>query len=594
MEGDRCSPQGIFLFVLIDLAVFVYCNIPGITENGASLPGNLLDGIGAVWQILGCADTILTRDDSIHHNALAVCYRELSAHFRDGQVINGVYDFLGELDLTGDYSFGTTAAIGIAEAVILLSLGDGEFLLPLGIQQITGGCCRFADRISTHGENVSGLGMTLGIGGQLAGNIPGRINLTLDFDGVCAAVDHLIYCPGQGRFALGSLPGDGIELVDGYRAEQVNVDRLIYAPIAVCHLRQNGLGFFRPNVLCSAGLSAVLCNGTVQGIGNHSIAQRVFDLCDFHSTQGELIHIGRRHIQGITGIAGSQIILAVDTSAAAICSKVPYPCRGAAPIVVGEILPLKDGTGESGITLGSGGVLVHLGQNKGRVKDGNIGYGDQILTGSNRMGVGLGVQLESLGSLGFLYGQHIPDVILLGRGCVAIGIGHKGFYYLSVQRNGVFSASQRVQRVVLNLIDAALGSIDRLLEGHRLGVLRIGQRNVGGFSTDGNLLDFHLTGAVHIDLVALRRFGFKHKVCATVEARPLTFSICIGFTDTCADITSIGSGQAGVVSTGNGSGAGGVTIKGKFRTCQICGACGVSLGQTDVASTFAVGRPVTS
>ena len=233
MEGDRSSPQGIFLFVLIDLSVFVYRNIPGIAENGARLPGNLLDGIGAVGQLLGCADTIRTRDDSIHHNALAVCYRELSSHFRDRQVINGVYDLLGELDLAGDYSFGTTAAIGIAEAVILLSLGDGEILLPLGIQQVAGGCCRFTDRISAHGENVSGLGMTLGIGGQLADNIPGRINLTLDFDGICAAVDYLIYCPGQGRFTLGSLPGDGIELVDGYRSEQVNVDRLIYAPIAI-------------------------------------------------------------------------------------------------------------------------------------------------------------------------------------------------------------------------------------------------------------------------------------------------------------------------------------------------------------------------
>ena len=236
MEGDRCGPQRILLFVFVNLAVFIYRNIPGITENGASLPGNLLDGVGAVGQLLGCADPVLARDDSIHHNALAVRHRELSAHFRDGQVINGVYDFLGNLDFAGDNSFGTTAAIGIAKAVILLFLGYGKVFLPLGIQQVAGGCCRFTDRISTYGENVSCPGMTLGIGGQLTDNIPGSINFPLNLDGVCAAVDYLIYCACQGRFALGSLPGDGIELIKSYRAEQINVDRLIYAPIAICHL----------------------------------------------------------------------------------------------------------------------------------------------------------------------------------------------------------------------------------------------------------------------------------------------------------------------------------------------------------------------
>ena len=80
------------------------------------------------------------------------------------------------------------------------------------------------------------------------------------------------------------------------------------------------------------------------------------------------------------------------------------------------------------------------------------------------MGVGLGVQLVPLGSLGFLDGQHITDVILLGRCCVAAGIGHKGFHHLAIQRNGVLCASQGIQAVILNLIDAALGSIDRLLE----------------------------------------------------------------------------------------------------------------------------------
>ena len=592
MEGYRCSPQRIFLFVLIDLSVFVYRNSPGITENRASLPGNLLDSIGAVGQLLGCADPVLASDDGIHHDTLAVCYRELSTHFRDGQVINGVYDHLGELDFAGDNGFGTTGAIGIAEAVILLFLGHGEALLPLLVKQVTGGRCRFSNCISTHGENVFCLGMALGIGGQHANNLTGRIDFTQHNHRIGAAVDHLIDGSGQGCFALGSLPGDGIKLVDADRAEQIGVDRLIYTPIAICHLCQNGLGFFCPDVLCAAGLGTVHRNGAVQGAGNHSIAKRIFDLCDFHSTQGELIDICRRYIEGITGIAGSQIILAVDTSAACVGSKVPYPCGGAAPIVVGEVFPLENRTGESGIALGSGGVLVHLGQHKGRVKDGNIGHRDQIFTGSHRMGVGLGVQFESLGCLGFLDGQNIPDVILLGRGCVAVGIGHKGFHYLAVQRNGVFSASQRVQRIALNLIDTALGSIDRFLEGHRLGIFRIGQCNIGGLDAYGNLLDLYLTGAVHIDLVPLRRFGFLHKVCSTVEARPLTLAVCVRFADTCADIARIRGRQAGIVSTGNGSGAGGVTVKGKFRTCQISGACGVGLGQTDAACAFAVRCPV--
>ena len=124
------------------------------------------------------------------------------------------------------------------------------------------------------------------------------------------------------------------------------------------------------------------------------------------------------------------------------------------------------------------------------------------------MGVGLGVQLVPLGSLGFLDSQHITDVILLGRCCVTAGISHKSFHYFAIQRNGVLCPCQRIKGIALNLIDAALGSIDRLLERHRLGVFSIGQCNVGGFNTNGNLFDLHLAGGIHIDLVPLRCLGF--------------------------------------------------------------------------------------
>ena len=90
------------------------------------------------------------------------------------------------------------------------------------------------------------------------------------------------------------------------------------------------------------------------------------------------------------------------------------------------------------------------------------------------MGVGFGVQLISLGSLGFLDGQHITNVILLSRYGIAIGIGFDSFNHLAIQRNGVFCTSKGLQTVVLNLIDAGLGSIDGLLQGNGFGVLCIG------------------------------------------------------------------------------------------------------------------------
>ena len=90
------------------------------------------------------------------------------------------------------------------------------------------------------------------------------------------------------------------------------------------------------------------------------------------------------------------------------------------------------------------------------------------------MGVGLGVQLISLGSLGFLDGQHITDVILFCGSRIAVGIGLDGFNHLAIQRNGVLRTCQRIQTVVLNLIDAGLGSIDGLLQGNGFRVLRIG------------------------------------------------------------------------------------------------------------------------
>ena len=208
------------------------------------------------------------------------------------------------------------------------------------------------------------------------------------------------------------------------------------------------------------------------------------------------------------------------------------------------------------------------------------------------MGVGFGVQLIAGRRLGFLDCQYITDVVLLGGYRIAVGIGLEGFHHGTVQGDGILGTCQRVQGITLDLLDTSCGCIDGLLQGHRLGVLCVGQGDFGGLGTYRDFLNFHLAGGIYIDFVALWSTGFEHKVHAAVEPSPLCLTRRIGLADAGTDIASVGSIQAGVVRTGNGNGAGGVTVQGEFRTCQIHSTCGIGLGQADRAGTFAIGSPV--
>ena len=120
--------------------------------------------------------------------------------------------------------------------MVLLGFRHGEGFLPVLIQQVACGSCGFTDGVSAHGEDVSGLGMTLGIRGQGADYRTGGIGFATNYHSIGAAVDDLELGTFQGRFALGSLAGDGIVLVQAYRAEQVGVDGFVHTPVTVCHL----------------------------------------------------------------------------------------------------------------------------------------------------------------------------------------------------------------------------------------------------------------------------------------------------------------------------------------------------------------------
>ena len=208
------------------------------------------------------------------------------------------------------------------------------------------------------------------------------------------------------------------------------------------------------------------------------------------------------------------------------------------------------------------------------------------------MGVGFGVQLIAGRRLGFLDCQYITDVVLLGGYRIAVGIGLEGFHHLTIQGDGILSTCQRVQGITLDLLDTSCGCVDGLLQGHRLGVLCVGQGDFGGLGTYRDFLNFHLAGGIYIDFVALWSTGFEHKVHAAVEPSPLCLTRGIGLADAGTDIASVRSIQAGVVRTGDGNGAGGITVQGEFRTCQIHSTCGIGLGQADRAGTFAIGSPV--
>ena len=208
------------------------------------------------------------------------------------------------------------------------------------------------------------------------------------------------------------------------------------------------------------------------------------------------------------------------------------------------------------------------------------------------MGVGLGIQFVPLWRFGFLDRQHITDVILLGRNGIAVGIGFDGFHYGSVQRNGVFCTSKGIQTVVLNLIDAGLRSIDGLLQRNRLGVFCIGQCNGGRTLTYGNFRYFHISAGIHIDFVTVRSLDFFQKISARVQTGPLGFAVGIGLSGTHIDITGIGSVKGVIVSAGDRSGAGRISIQSKLCACQISGACGVGLSQRNLASTSTVGCPI--
>ena len=121
---------------------------------------------------------------------------------------------------------------------MILFIGcDREGLFPTAIEQIAGRGGNFLDLISANRENAAGLGCTLCICGQLADNITGRINLSINFHGVGASVDYLEFCACQCSFALCSLSGHSIVLFNAYRTKQINVDRLVNTPVAIGHIR---------------------------------------------------------------------------------------------------------------------------------------------------------------------------------------------------------------------------------------------------------------------------------------------------------------------------------------------------------------------
>ena len=574
--------------------MFVHGDGPGVYQDGTSLPGDLSNGVAAVGQILGDAHTIFTDGDGIHHGTLAVGNRELCPCFRRGQVINGVDDLLGDLDLAADNGFGTAHTVSIAEAVVLLGFRHGEGFLPVLIQQVACGSCGFTDGVSAYGEDIPGLGMTLGIRSQGADHRSGGIGFAIHHHGIGTAVDDLKLGTFQGCFALGSLAGDGIVLVQAYRAEQVDVDGFVHTPVTIYHLGQDRLGFLCPDVFGTAGLGAVLCDGAVQGAGDHGVAQRILDFRNFHRTKRKLVHIGGRHIKCVTGVARSQIALVVDTSTITVRSKVPSTGGSTAPVVVREEFPLEYGTSKGTVALGSFRILIHLSQHERRVEDRNVGYGDHIVAGGDSVGIGLGVQLVAGRRLGFLDGQHITDVVLPCGCCVAVGISLEGFHHSTVQGDGVLRACQRIQGVTLDLINAGLRRIDGLLQGNRFGILGVGQGDSSVLDTYSNFLDFYLASGVYIYFVAFRGFGFFHEIGTTVETSPLSLTIGIGLADGGTDIAGVGGIQGGIVGTGNGGGAGRIAIQSELGTCQILIACCIGLGQANRAGTFTIGSPVTT
>ena len=208
------------------------------------------------------------------------------------------------------------------------------------------------------------------------------------------------------------------------------------------------------------------------------------------------------------------------------------------------------------------------------------------------MGIAFGVQLIAGRGFGFLYSQHIANVILLGRCCIAVGIGNQSFHHLTVQGDGILRTCQGIQGVALDLVNTGLGGIDGLLQGNGLGVFCVGQGHSSILSTNSHFLDFYLASGVNIDFVAFRGFGFLHEVSATIQASPLTLTIGIGLTNAGAHITGVGRRQSRIVCTGNGSRTCRVTVQGELCTCQVGSTCGIGLGQADRAGALAIGSPV--
>ena len=210
------------------------------------------------------------------------------------------------------------------------------------------------------------------------------------------------------------------------------------------------------------------------------------------------------------------------------------------------------------------------------------------------MGVGLGIQLVPLGSFGFFDRQHITDVILLSRNGIAIGIGLNGFHHSTIQRNGVLRTGKRIQTVILNLIDAGLGSIDGLFQRNRLGVFRIGEGNGSRSSTYGNLSNFHITAGIDVDFIAIRSLYFFQKIRSAVQTGPPCLAGGIRLAGTYVDITGIGGVEGFVVCTGNGRGTRRIAVQSELCTRQISCACRVGLGHRDFTGASTVGSPIAS
>ena len=388
VERYRSRPEGVLLAVLIDLAMLVDGHDPRLCQNRAGLPGDLLDGVGAVGQALAGAHAVFAGDDGIHHSPVPIRNRELGTGFRSGEMIHGVHDFLRDLNFAGDDFFRATSASFAGEAVVFLGGSYRKSLFPFLVQQVAGGSCDFFDGVGAHREDVPGLGVTVRIRGQFTNHTSGGNHFPVHNNRIGTGVDDLEFGTCQSCFALWGLSGNSIVLFNADRTEQPSINGFLHTPVAAGQLGEDRHGFCRPFVSCGG---AILHDGTVQRLGDYGVTKRILHFRDLHCSKGKLANSGRRYIQGIAGIARCNVILVIPAPSICIGCKVPGTSRRTRPITVGVILPLEHRSGKGTVALRRGSILVHLGQHKGRIENRDIRYGDGIFTILDSTGVGLGV-----------------------------------------------------------------------------------------------------------------------------------------------------------------------------------------------------------